>query len=171
MCSGSAAACTADADCPSGQTCTNQSKAGDWQCGGTAQEPTGVCGVWKDNPRISSGGKKPPGGHNSDPAANGFNLGAGADPYPPLPDATCTCVGSFHCGCGAENFGAEVKWDLSGLVDNHGNSLTPGHTYRIQGPTFVIEFLNVQADSAGNQNNHIHSCWRRIDGDFGIKKK
>ena len=45
-----------------------------------------------------------------------------------------------------------------------------GHTYRVQGPTFVIEFLNMQADSAGNPNNHIHSCWRRIDGDFGIKK-
>lgn len=44
------------------------------------------------------------------------------------------------------------------------------YTYRVQGPTFVIEFLNVQADSAGNPANHIHSCWRRIDGDFGIKK-
>jgi hypothetical protein len=46
-----------------------------------------------------------------------------------------------------------------------------GHTYRVQGPTFVIEFLNVQADSAGNPANHIHSCWRRIEGDFGIKTK
>jgi len=46
-----------------------------------------------------------------------------------------------------------------------------GYTYRVQGPTFVIEFLNVQADSAGNANNHIHSCWRRIDGDFGLKAK
>jgi hypothetical protein len=45
-----------------------------------------------------------------------------------------------------------------------------GHTYRVQGPTFVIEFLNMQADSAGNPANHIHSCWRKIDGDFGIKK-
>jgi hypothetical protein len=44
-----------------------------------------------------------------------------------------------------------------------------GHTYRVQGPTFVIEFLNVQADSAGNPANHIHSCWRKIEGDFGIK--
>jgi hypothetical protein len=44
------------------------------------------------------------------------------------------------------------------------------YTYRVQGPTFVIEFLNAQADSAGNPANHIHSCWRRIDGDFGIKK-
>jgi hypothetical protein len=46
-----------------------------------------------------------------------------------------------------------------------------GYTYRIQGPSFVIEFLNVQADSAGNAANHIHSCWRRIDGDFGITAK
>ncbi len=41
------------------------------------------------------------------------------------------------------------------------------HSYRVQGPTFVIEFLNTQADSAGNPANHIHSCWRRIQGDFG----
>jgi hypothetical protein len=41
-------------------------------------------------------------------------------------------------------------------------------SYRIQGPTFVIEFLNVQADSLGNQANHIHSAWRRIKGDFGL---
>lgn len=46
-----------------------------------------------------------------------------------------------------------------------------GHTYRVQGPTIVIEFLNVQADSAGNPANHIHSCWRRTDGDFGVTKK
>jgi hypothetical protein len=45
------------------------------------------------------------------------------------------------------------------------------HTYRVQGPTFVIEFLNVQADSAGNPANHIHSCWRRIQGDFGAASK
>jgi hypothetical protein len=43
-----------------------------------------------------------------------------------------------------------------------------GLTYRVQGPTFVIEFLNVQADSAGNRANHIHSAWRRIKGDFGL---
>jgi hypothetical protein len=41
------------------------------------------------------------------------------------------------------------------------------HTYRIQGPTFVVEFLNVQADSARNPANHIHSAWRSIKGDFG----
>ena len=43
-----------------------------------------------------------------------------------------------------------------------------GYTYRVQGPTFVVEFLNVQADGAKNPANHIHSCWRRIQGDFGI---
>ena len=41
------------------------------------------------------------------------------------------------------------------------------HTYRIQGATFVIEFLNIQADSANNPANHIHSAWRSIKGDFG----
>jgi Protein of unknown function (DUF3500) len=45
-----------------------------------------------------------------------------------------------------------------------------GHTYRVQGPTFVIEFLNMQADSANNSANHIHSVWRRIDGDFGLNE-
>jgi hypothetical protein len=43
-----------------------------------------------------------------------------------------------------------------------------GYTYRVQGPSFVIEFLNIQNDSAGNPNNHIHSCWRRLQGDFGL---
>jgi len=42
------------------------------------------------------------------------------------------------------------------------------HTYRVQGPTFVIEFLNVQADGAKHPANHIHSCWRSIKGDFGL---
>ena len=42
------------------------------------------------------------------------------------------------------------------------------YTYRVQGPTFLIEFLNVQADSAKNPANHIHSCWRNLTGDFGI---
>jgi hypothetical protein len=42
------------------------------------------------------------------------------------------------------------------------------HTYRVQGPTFVIEFLNVQADSAGNSANHIHSAWRSLKNDFGL---
>ena len=42
------------------------------------------------------------------------------------------------------------------------------HTYRVQGPTFVIEFLNEQDDSARNPANHIHSVWRNTRGDFGL---
>ncbi len=49
-------------------------------------------------------------------------------------------------------------------------SATPGepYTYRVYGPGFVIEFLNVQADSAKNPANHIHSSWRRTPADFGL---
>ncbi len=43
------------------------------------------------------------------------------------------------------------------------------HTYRVQGPTILIEFLNEQADSAKNTANHIHSAHRRMKGDFGLK--
>ncbi len=42
------------------------------------------------------------------------------------------------------------------------------HTYRVYGPTFVAEFLNVQADSARNPANHIHSAWRHLPKDFGL---
>jgi len=41
-----------------------------------------------------------------------------------------------------------------------------GHYYRVQGPTFLIEFVNVQPDSANNPANHIHSVWRNMAGDF-----
>ncbi len=43
-----------------------------------------------------------------------------------------------------------------------------GHYYRIQGPTFLIELVNVQPDSAGNPANHIHSVWRDMSGDFAV---
>lgn len=42
------------------------------------------------------------------------------------------------------------------------------YSYRIQGPTFVIEFLNIQSDAANNPANHIHSSWRNMAGDFGM---
>jgi hypothetical protein len=45
------------------------------------------------------------------------------------------------------------------------------YTYRVQGPTFVIEFLNVQEDGAKNPANHIHSAWRNLKGDFGLAAK
>jgi hypothetical protein len=46
-----------------------------------------------------------------------------------------------------------------------------GHAYRIQGPTFILELVNVQSDPAGNKANHIHSVWRSLEGDFGIVNK
>ena len=51
-----------------------------------------------------------------------------------------------------------------------GGGAEPGqpHSYRVHGPTFVIEFLNVQSDAAGNPANHIHSALRFLDGDFGL---
>jgi len=45
-----------------------------------------------------------------------------------------------------------------------------GHYYVVEGPTFVIEFVNTQPDSAGNPANHIHSVWRNRAGDFGLSR-
>jgi hypothetical protein len=36
------------------------------------------------------------------------------------------------------------------------------HYYRVQGPTFLIEYDNTQNDA-----NHIHAVWRDFNGDFG----
>lgn len=43
-------------------------------------------------------------------------------------------------------------------------STRPGepHYYRIQGPSFLVEYDNTQ-----NRANHIHTVWRDFDGDFG----
>ncbi len=43
-----------------------------------------------------------------------------------------------------------------------------GHYYKVQGPTFLIEFVNTQPDAAGNPANHIHCIWRDMNGDFAI---
>ena len=37
------------------------------------------------------------------------------------------------------------------------------HYYRVQGPTFLIEYNNTQ-----NNANHIHTVWRDSEGDFGL---
>jgi hypothetical protein len=38
-----------------------------------------------------------------------------------------------------------------------------GHYYRVQGPTFLIEYDNTQNDA-----NHVHAVWRDFKGDFGM---
>ncbi len=71
---------------------------------------------------------------------------------------------------------AKQRWDLieKGGMDNvtfgWSGSDRPGvgHYYRIQGPTFIVEFINVQADAAGNPANHIHCVWRDMEGDFDL---
>ena len=43
-----------------------------------------------------------------------------------------------------------------------GTQAGQGHYYRIQGPTFAIEYDNTQ-----NRANHVHSVWRDFRNDFG----
>jgi len=44
-------------------------------------------------------------------------------------------------------------------------SEVPGqsHYYRVQGPSFLVEFDNSERDA-----DHIHAVWRDFDGDFGL---
>jgi hypothetical protein len=52
---------------------------------------------------------------------------------------------------------AQVKFAWMGGLDKG-----QGHYYRIQGPTFLIEYDNTQ-----NHANHIHCVWRDFKGDWG----
>jgi hypothetical protein len=74
---------------------------------------------------------------------------------------------------GAAEFDQVKKAGIDDIHFAFAGDPEPGkpHTYRIQGPTFVVEFLNMQADSANNPANHIHSSWRHIAGDFGVAAK
>ncbi|MDH3652563.1 MAG: DUF3500 domain-containing protein, partial [Saprospiraceae bacterium] len=51
----------------------------------------------------------------------------------------------------------KIRFAWAGPMDR-----SAGHYYRIQGPTFLVEFDNTQ-----NNANHIHSVWRDFNGDFG----
>ncbi len=56
-----------------------------------------------------------------------------------------------------DNGFGEIRFGWAGGIE-------PGepHYYRIQGPTFLIEYDNVQ-----NKANHAHTVWRDFNGDFG----
>lgn len=43
-----------------------------------------------------------------------------------------------------------------------------GHYYRVQGKSFLIEFVNTQPDAEGNPANHIHAVYRDMTGDFDL---
>ena len=72
---------------------------------------------------------------------------------------------------------AKMKEVKDGSIENvwfafwGGTEPGQAYTYRAQGPTFVVEFLNVQKDGAGNPANHIHSAWRSLKNDFGLAGK
>ena len=52
--------------------------------------------------------------------------------------------------------------DKIGFAWAGGLELGQPHYYRIQGPTFLIEYDNTQ-----NNANHVHSVWRDFSNDFG----
>jgi hypothetical protein len=54
--------------------------------------------------------------------------------------------------------------DVGAITFAWAGPIEPGepHYYRVQGPTFLIEYDNTQNDA-----NHIHSVWRDFHGDFG----
>jgi hypothetical protein len=52
---------------------------------------------------------------------------------------------------------AEVAFAWAGSLERG-----EAHYYRIQGPSFLVEYDNSQSNA-----NHIHTVWRDFDGDFG----
>ena len=51
-----------------------------------------------------------------------------------------------------------IQFSWTGAPDRNGP-----HAYKIQGPTFLVEFNNTQTGG-----NHVHSVWRNMMGDFAI---
>lgn len=74
---------------------------------------------------------------------------------------------------------AKARWEaienngLENVVFGWAGATEPGigHYYCIQGKSFIIEFINVQADPLGNPANHIHCVWRDLTGDFNLPPK
>lgn len=64
---------------------------------------------------------------------------------------------------------AEIR--EAGVDDVHfawggGDEAGEPHYYRVQGPTFLIEYANTQNGGDGKPANHIHSVWRSRLADF-----
>ena len=57
---------------------------------------------------------------------------------------------------------AKAGWDKTAFAWAGGTERGQGHYYRVQGPTFLLEYDNTQ-----NEANHVHSVWRDFNGDFG----
>lgn len=56
----------------------------------------------------------------------------------------------------------DAGWENVHFAWAGGNKWGLGHYYRIQGPTFVIEYDNTQ-----NNANHVHTTFRDLKNDFG----
>lgn len=83
------------------------SRAGDWQFGGTPIQPDDIFGTWKA--AVITGTKITV---DADPKTGNTTMGAGSNPLP--------------VGASSEKFLTEVRWNLSALP------LTLGHQYRFQ---------------------------------------
>ena len=57
---------------------------------------------------------------------------------------------------------AKAGWDKVSFAWAGPLDAGKGDYYRVQGPTFLLEYDNTQ-----NNNNHVHAVWRDFDGDFG----
>ena len=64
----------------------------------------------------------------------------------------------------ADRMAALTKGGLEKISFAWAGALEPGRGtyYRVQGPTFLIEYDNTQ-----NNANHVHSVWRDFNGDWG----
>jgi hypothetical protein len=56
----------------------------------------------------------------------------------------------------------KAGWDKVYFAWAGGTEKGDPHYYRVQGPTFLIEYDNTQ-----NNANHVHAVWRDFDNDFG----
>lgn len=81
-----------------------------------------------------------------------------------------TYAGNFPKPIAAEKMAAIEKNGWEKIKFAWGGATKPGigHYYRIQGPSFLIEFVNTQPDAQGNPANHIHCVWRNPNGDFAL---
>lgn len=56
----------------------------------------------------------------------------------------------------------EDGWDKVSFAWAGGLRKGEGHYYRVQGPSFILEYDNTQNDA-----NHVHTVWRDMKNDFG----
>ena len=72
-------------------------------------------------------------------------------------------VGSLrHHLCGQATVRRVAHYGAAVFAWAGGTEVKEPHYYRVQGPTFILEYANTQ-----NGANHVHAVWRDFNGDFG----